>query len=288
MSAAGRTVPPSVSATGRTVPPSVSATERTVSAGETLARRRALVTGGGSGIGAAIAAALTRAGAEVRTADIDPATGPDFVCDVSDDEAVAGMFAEMDAGLGGIDIVVNNVGTAGPCAPVEDTDPEAFDRCLRANAGAAFRVTRHAVPRLKAAGGGSIVNISSTAGHLPYPLRSAYSAAKWAVEGLTRTWAAELGRFGIRVNCVAPGAVDGPRMDRVIAAEAEAAGADPEAVRRGYRDQSAMRTFITADDVAATVAFLCSDAAHHVNGQIISVDGLTETLRTTPPTDLRS
>lgn len=253
-----------------------------------LAGQRALVTGGGAGIGATIAAALTAAGAEVRTADIDPATGPDFVCDVSDDEAVAGMFAELDAGLGGIDIVVNNVGTAGPCAPVEDTDPEAFDRCLRANAGAAFRVTRHAVPRLKAAGDGSIVNISSTAGHLPYPLRSAYSAAKWAVEGLTRTWAAELGRFGIRVNCVAPGAVDGPRMDRVIAAEAEAAGASPEAVRRGYQDQSAMRTFITADDVADTVAFLCSNAARHVNGQIISVDGYTETLRTTTPADPRT
>lgn len=253
-----------------------------------LAKRRALVTGGGAGIGAAIAAALARAGAEVRTADIDPATNPDHICDVSDDKAVAALFAELDAEMGGIDIVVNNVGIAGPCAPVEDTDPEAFDRCLRANAGAAFRVTRHAVPRLKAAGGGSIVNISSTAGHLPYPLRSAYSAAKWAVEGLTRTWAAELGRFNIRVNCVAPGAVDGPRMDRVIAAEAEAAGASPEAVRQGYLDQSAMRTFVTADDVAATVAFLCSDAARHVNGQIISIDGLTETLRTTPPANLRS
>ena len=257
------------------MPPPMSAGERS------LTGRRALVTGGGAGIGAAIAAALARAGAGVRTADIDPATGPDHVCDVSDDEAVAGMFADLDAEVGGIDIVVNNVGTAGPCAPVEDTDPEAFDRCLAVNAGAAFRVTRHAVPRLKAAGGGSIVNISSTAGHLPYPLRSAYSAAKWAIEGLTRTWAAELGQFGIRVNCVAPGAVDGPRMDRVIAAEAETAGASPEAVRQGYQDQSAMRTFVTADDIAATVAFLCSDAARHVNGQIISVDGLTETLRTT-------
>ena len=275
--------------TERTTLPGVAAAERAVSVGEgVLAGRRALVTGGGAGIGAAIAAALTAVGAEVRTADIDSATSPDFVCDVSDDESVTGMFAELDADLGGIDIVVNNVGTAGPCAPVEDTDPEAFDRCLRANAGAAFRVTRHAVPRLKAAGGGSIVNISSTAGHLPYPLRSAYSAAKWAVEGLTRTWAAELGRFGIRVNCVAPGAVDGPRMDRVIAAEAEAAGTSPEAIRRGYQDQSAMRTFITADDVAATVAFLCSNAARHLNGQVISVDGLTETLRTTTPADPRT
>lgn len=259
------------------MPPPMNAGERS------LAGRRALVTGGGAGIGAAIAAALARAGAEVRTADIDPTTGPDHVCDVSIDEAVAGMFADLDAEMGGIDVVVNNVGTAGPCAPVEDTDPEAFDRCLAVNAGAAFRVTRHAVPRLKATGGGSIVNISSTAGHLPYPLRSAYSAAKWAIEGLTRTWAAELGQFNIRVNCVAPGAVDGPRMDRVIAAEAKAAGTSPEAVRRGYRDQSTMRTFVTADDVAATVAFLCSDAARHVNGQIISVDGYTETLRTTSP-----
>ena len=252
-----------------------------------LSARRALVTGGGAGIGAAIAGALRAAGAEVRTVDIDPAGDPFHVGDASDDRVVEELFARLDDDLGGLDIVVNNIGVAGPTGAVEELDPAEFDRCVRINLGATFRVTRMGVPRLRARGGGSIVNISSTAGHLPYPLRSPYAASKWAVEGLTRSWAMELGRFGIRVNCVAPGAVGGDRMDRVIAREAAAANADPADIRRAYRDQVSMRTFVTADDIAAAVVFFCSDAARFVNGQILSVDGHTETLRTAWPDDIR-
>lgn len=253
----------------------------TVTGGSTLNGRRALVTGGGAGIGAGIAEALAAAGAAVRTADANRLTPADYVVDISEDDAVAEMFARLDRDLGGIDILVNNAGIAGETGLVEDLDPDSFDHCLRVNVGGTFRVTRHAVPRLRASEAGCVVNISSTAGHLAYPLRSAYSASKWAVEGLTRTWAAELGPAGIRVNCVAPGTVAGNRMDGVIAAEAAATGATVDSVRRGYVEQVAMRTLVEPADIAAMVVFLSSDAARFVNGQVVSVDGHTETLRTT-------
>lgn len=253
-----------------------------------LEGRRALVTGGGSGIGAAITTILRQAGAEVRVCDLDPATTPDYRCDVSDDDAVASMFRSLDTDLGGLDVCVNNVGIAGPTGPVEDMDPQQFDRCLQINVGSTFRIVRHAVPRFRAAGQGSIVNISSTAGHLGYPLRSPYAASKWAIEGLTATWAMELGRFDIRANCIAPGTVSGPRMQGVIDREAESMGVEPAAVKAGYEDQVSMRSFVDASDIAATAAFLCSDAARFINGQVISVDGNTETLRTNWSDDRRS
>lgn len=248
-----------------------------------LAGRTALVTGGGSGIGAAIAVTLRAAGATVRTCDVDASTGADHVCDVSDDTAVESMFAAIDDELGGLDILVNNVGVAGPTGTVDDIDAGEFDRCVQINIGGTFRVTQHAVRRMRSRGRGSIVNISSTAGHMPYPLRSPYSASKWAVEGLTRSWAMELGRFDIRVNCVAPGTIAGPRMRGVMEREAAAMNSTTQAVKAAYEDQVSMRTFIDASDIAAAVAFLCSDAARFVNGEVVSVDGHCETLRTEFP-----
>ena len=140
------------------------------------------MTGGGSGIGAAIAAGLAGAGATVRTADSDPDTEPDYECDVSDDSRVRSMFMALDADLGGLDVLVNNVGIAGPMGRVESIDPDEFDECVRVNIGGTFRCTRHAVPLLEESGG-SIINIVSTAGHYGYPLRSPYSASKWESRG---------------------------------------------------------------------------------------------------------
>ncbi len=252
-----------------------------------LEGRRALVTGGGGGIGAAITAMMRDAGAEVRTCDADPAAGADLVCDISDEQAVSAMFATLDDELGGLDLCVNNVGVAGPTGPVEELDPDAFDRCVQINIGGTLRVTREAVRRMRVAGRGSIVNISSTAGHFGYPLRSPYAASKWAVEGLTHTWAMELGRHDIRVNCIAPGTIAGPRMQGVIDREADAMGVEPAEVKAAYEDQVSMRSFVDASDIAAMAVYLCSDAARLVNGQIISVDGHTETLRTAFPDDHR-
>jgi NAD(P)-dependent dehydrogenase (short-subunit alcohol dehydrogenase family) len=239
---------------------------------------RALVTGGGSGIGAAIANALAEHGVRVMVVDADPATSPDVVGDVGDTAAVDALFAEVTARMGGLDVLVNNVGIAGPTGRVEEMDPADFDHCVRVNLGSMFRCTRKAVPLLRHLPG-SIVNISSTAGIFGYPLRSPYVAAKWGVIGLTKTWAMELGGDGIRVNAICPGSVGGPRMDGVIEREATLTGVPPSQLRSAYESQVSMGSFVDAADVAEAVVFLSSPAARFISGQVLGVDGHTETLR---------
>jgi NAD(P)-dependent dehydrogenase (short-subunit alcohol dehydrogenase family) len=240
---------------------------------------RALVTGGGSGIGAAIAARLKQGGATVLVVDLDPGTSPDVVADVADTTAVDELFAEVVRRLGGLDVLVNNVGIAGPTAPVDEMDPSAFDHCVQVNLGSMFRCTRLAVPLLRERPG-SIVNISSSAGIFGYPLRSPYAAAKWAVVGLTKTWAMELGSAGIRVNAICPGSVGGARMDGVIERESAILGIAPETLRSAYESQVSMGSFVDAGDIAEAVAFLSSPSARFISGQVLGVDGHTETLRT--------
>ena len=142
----------------------------------------------------------------------------------------------------------------------------------------AFLCTRRAMPLLREAGGGSIVNFSSTAGLFGYPYRSAYCTAKWGIIGLTKTAAQEGGPAGIRVNAICPGAVEGERMDRVIAAEAKAKGLNEDAIRAAYTADSSLKRWVTADDLAETVMFLCSDQGRMISGQALPVDGHTETL----------
>jgi len=139
-------------------------------------------------------------------------------------------------------------------------------------------MTRRAVPLLKERDNASIVNIASTAGLLGYPLRSPYAASKWAQIGLTKTWAMELGPFGIRVNAVCPTSVSGPRIEAVIRRDAEHRGLTTDEVRHVYLRHTSMRTFVTADEVADTVMFLASTQAAKSSGQSLAVDGHTEGL----------
>ena len=250
---------------------------------QSLAGLRALVTGGGAGIGRVIADCLLREGARVVVVDVDGATKPDVVADVSTTIGVDSVFDSVRSKLGGLDLLVNNVGVAGPTAAVENMDPDEFDRCVQICLGSAFRCTRAAVPLLRAEPHDrqrSIVNISSTAGLFGYPLRSPYVAAKWGVIGMTKTWAMELGPEGIRVNAICPGSVGGPRMDGVIERESVTVGVPAAEIRAAYESQVSMRSFIDASDVAETIVFLASPAARFINGQAFAVDGHTETLST--------
>jgi len=244
----------------------------------TLRGLRALVTGGGSGIGKAIADGMKSAGATVVVCDVNDSTKPDYVCDVANSNDVSSMFSRISTDLGGLDILVNNVGVPGPTARVDEMDPEAYDECVRVNLGGTFRCAHAAVPMLIESKG-SMVNISTSAGIYGYPLRSPYVAAKWGIIGLTKSCAMELGEFGVRVNAICPGSVSGPRMDGVIARESAATGIPAEELRQGYANQVSLRTFVEASDIAASVVFLCSPAARFITGQVLPVDGNIETMR---------
>lgn len=250
---------------------------------------RVLISAGASGLGLAMAGKFIDEGARVHVCDIDSAAiekmnarYPQISssrCDTSVPEQVGALFEDADRALGGLDILINNVGIAGPTARIENIEYRDWRRTLEVDLDSFFLCTKLAVPRLKLSSSASIINISSTAGWMGYPLRSPYATAKWGVVGLSKTLAMELGEYNIRVNCVCPGALAGDRMNRVIAAEAKAKGVDEKSIRDGYTSQVSLKTFIDPSDIAQTVYFLCSPAARRISGQTISVDGNTETLR---------
>jgi NAD(P)-dependent dehydrogenase (short-subunit alcohol dehydrogenase family) len=253
-----------------------------------LAGKRVLLTAGGAGIGAVIAAAFLAEGAWVWICDVDAealaaarSTHPELgtsLADVADERAIDAMFGTIGEALGGLDILINNAGISGPTGPIESLDPAEWRRCVAVNLDGAFLCTRRAVPLLKAAGGGAVVNISSTAGLMGYPLRTPYAAAKWGVIGLTRSLAIELGPSGIRVNAICPGSVEGARMARAIRAEAAVRGVGEEDVRQAYIRTTSLRCFVAPEDIAAMALFLCSDLGANISGQAIAVDGHTEGL----------
>ena len=234
---------------------------------------RVLVTAGGAGIGRAIAQTFKNHGARVHTCDIDAKTRPDTVTDVSDVRQVDDLFRAVEKNLGGLDVLINNAGIAGPTARVEDIKPDEWDRCIAVDLNAMFYCTRKGMPMIKAAGGGSIINMSSTAGRLGFPMRSPYAAAKWAVVGFTKSLAAEAGRDNVRVNCIQPGMVEGDRIERVIAEKAKATGVSGEEVRATMLERISLHTTVTAQDVANTALFLATAAGKHISGQAISVCG---------------
>jgi NAD(P)-dependent dehydrogenase (short-subunit alcohol dehydrogenase family) len=188
------------------------------------------------------------------------------------------VVADLREQHGGLNILINNAGVAGPSAPVEDIDEDGWDRCIRINLSGTFYMTHRAVPLLKKRDNASIINIASTAALFGYPLRSPYAASKWGQIGLTKTWAMELGPFGIRVNAVCPTSVSGPRIEAVIRREAEQRGLTVGEVRHVYERHTSMRSFVSADEIADTVLFLASEKAAKISGQSLAVDGHTEGL----------
>ncbi len=251
--------------------------------------KRILITAGGSGIGYVIAKTFETHGAKVHVCDIDqsaletvrrerPAIGT-TLCDVSDQSQVEHLFVAAMADLKGLDILVNNAGIGGPTAFVEEIEPADWDKTIAIGLNAQFYCARHAIPLLKASGGGLIVNMSSSAGLMGYPQRAPYCAAKWAVIGFTKTLAMELGGFGIRVNAICPGNVSGERMERVLNAQAKSSGLTLEKERAKTVAGISMRTFVSPEEIAGLTLYLASEVGQHITGQALSVDGHTETLR---------
>ena len=247
-----------------------------------------LISGAAGGIGRRTAERFLERGDEVHICDVSQEAVDEFlsanpgatgtVADIGNRDDVDRIFADLQASHDYLDILVNNAGIAGPSAPVDEHDEDGWDQCIQVNLSGTFYMTRRAVPLLRKSGGGAIINISSTAALHGYPNRSAYSASKWAIVGLMKTWAMELGPEGIRVNAVCPTSVEGERIEKVIERDAKQRGVPVEQVREVYLRQTSMRTFVTPDDVADTVLFLASDAAKKISGQSISVDGHTEGL----------
>jgi NAD(P)-dependent dehydrogenase (short-subunit alcohol dehydrogenase family) len=249
---------------------------------------RVLVTAGASGIGRAISDLLIARGARVHICDVSDEFLAEFCgahpgsgatkADVASEADVSRLFAEATRSFGGLDALINNAGVAGPTGGVEEIRPEDWRRTIDVCLTGQFLCAHHAVPMLKSAGGGSIVNMSSSAGRFGYAFRTPYSAAKWGVIGLTQSLAKELGPANIRVNAILPGIVEGPRMSGVIAARAKQTNVSYEAMEKTYLDRVSLRRMVTADDVAATVAYLLSPAGRNISGQSIGVDGNVETL----------
>ncbi len=241
--------------------------------------KRVLITAGAGGIGRAMGDAFDAAGFEVWVTDVDaaalaecPKTWHCHQASAADEGAMAEVFAQIDS----LDVLCANAGIAGPTAQVEDVALEDWRACVSVNLEGAFLAAKYASPMMKSAGQGVITLTSSTAGQFGYPNRAPYAAAKWAIIGLMKTLAMELGPHGIRANAICPGAVEGQRMEGVLEREAAAKGMTRDQVYAGYAAGTSMRSFVQASDIADMAVFLGSDQARMVSGQVIAVDGHTE------------
>lgn len=249
---------------------------------------RVLVTAGASGIGAAIARAFSEAGASVHICDIDRGAIdrltqalPGVTATVADAsvERDVGLVLEDVRASGGLDVLVNNAGIAGPTGPIDDISASQWQRTVDVNLSSQFLFARHAVPLLRqSVHSPSIIAMSSVAGRLGYAYRTPYASTKWGVVGLMKSLAIELGPAGVRVNAILPGTVEGERMSGVIAARAATTGVSAEAMRAQYLQKISLRRMVTPEDVAAMALFLSAPAARNITGQAISVDGNLEYL----------
>lgn len=246
---------------------------------------RVLVTAGAGGIGLAIARAFADEGARVHVCDVDEAalnalkqSDPALTasrCDVADRQAVAAMFADATTALGGLDVLVNNAGIAGPTAKVDEMHPEDWDRCVDICLTGQFNCTRLAVPLLRRSTNASIVNISSAAGRLGFAMRTPYAAAKWGVIGFTKSLSIELGPDNIRVNAILPGLVSGDRQRRVLEAKAQQRGISYAEMEKTAFSYTSIKDYVTPQQIADQILFICSPRGRTISGQAISICGDT-------------
>lgn len=256
--------------------------------GVSMAGQRALVTAGAAGIGLAIARTFAEHGARVHICDVDTASlaaakrelpaVTQSVADVGRPADVDRLFADAVRELGGLDVLVNNAGIAGPTGRVEEIDPDDWDRCIAVDLTGQFNCVRLAVPLLRASRNPSILNVSSQAGRLGFAMRTPYASAKWGVIGLTRSLAAELGSDGIRVNALLPGIVAGERQKRVLEAKAKARGITAVEMETLAFSYTSIKAYVQPEELAALACYVASPLARTISGQQLSVCGDTNML----------
>ncbi|MGH7385399.1 MAG: SDR family NAD(P)-dependent oxidoreductase [Candidatus Rokuibacteriota bacterium] len=253
-----------------------------------LADRIAIVTGAAKGMGADICRTLAREGAHLALAAREVAPLEELAkeveapgrralvvpTDVTDERAVERLVARTKETYGRIDILVNAAGVTGPIeTPVQEITADDFRAVLEANVVGTFLPTKHVLPTMIAQKYGKIVNISGTSGLRGYKYRAAYSSSKWALRGLTRTVALEVGPHNVNVNALHPGIVAGPRMAKLCREKARKRGWTPEQVYAEYESEMALRRVTVSQDIADAVLFLVSDESRNMTGQSVTVDG---------------
>jgi len=247
-----------------------------------MTKQRVLVTAGAGGIGRAIVEAFMANGAEVFVCDIDTdglaKLEADFPgvhttrCDISSPTDIEQMVALATRVLGGLDVLVNNAGIAGPTAPVDQLDPAEWAKVVQINLNGTFNVTHLAIPFLKRSSAGSIINMSSVSGRFGYPNRSAYSTTKWGLIGFTKTLSIELGGFNIRVNAILPGAVDGPRFQKVLEGRAQVSGKSIEEETAEALGSQSIKHLVNPRHIANLAVFIASESGQSISGQLLPID----------------
>jgi uncharacterized protein (DUF849 family)/NAD(P)-dependent dehydrogenase (short-subunit alcohol dehydrogenase family) len=249
---------------------------------------RVIVTAGAAGIGREVARAFLREGALVHICDVDRTALAELassdpkvkasLCDVSDRDAVTRFIDATADALGGLDCLINSAGIAGPTGRVDEIPPEEWDRTLAVNITGQFNCVRAALRHLAKSGNPSIINLSSTAGRLGFPLRTPYAASKWAVVGFTKSLAIELGPLKIRVNAIQPGAVEGDRIRRVFGAKAQVRGVSMQAIQEEALSHASIKEMIAPQQLADMMVFLASPRGRTISGQAISICGDVQSL----------
>src|SRR5690554_1440741 len=245
--------------------------------------QRVLITAGAGGIGLAIAKAFVNNGARVHIADINADAAQKItqeypaitasVGDVSQPSDLDALFNDVQAQLGGLDVLVNNAGIAGATAPTADYPVDTWNAVINVNLNGTFMVTQRAIPLLKESPAGSIIVMSSLAGRFGYPNRIAYSTTKWGLVGFTKTLSMELGAFGITANSIHPGAVEGPRIQAVFAGRAQVSGRSVAEEMESALNNQAIKHFVDPADIAALTLFLAGPHARSISGQVFPIDG---------------
>ena len=253
---------------------------------KSLNNKKIIISAGASGIGWATVKICLSKGAYVYLCDIDnkslnkikkhPLANKKlfyYECDASDEDDVSNFFSKVNKKTKKVDALINNVGVAGPTGTIEKLSSEDWEKTLKINVISHFYFAKLAIPMLKKNKGGSIINISSGAGIMGFPLRSPYAASKWAVIGLTKTLAMELGKFKIRVNAICPGTIKGDRMIRVIRDKAKFLKVSKKKIEKDFISMASMNCWINEEDIGKMCSYLISSDGEKISGQAIPIDG---------------